>query len=105
MPAWQNSTGPATGRASSWRGARTEALSVRCSRLLQHLPDEVELALFRIVQQALSNVEQHAGATSVKIALRQEETSICVEIKDNGQGFDLQHCSAGDRRRHGLGLD
>jgi PAS domain S-box-containing protein len=49
---------------------------------------QVELALFRIVQEALSNIEKHARATKVAVSLVQKEASVWVKVKDNGIGFD-----------------
>lgn len=49
----------------------------------------VEEALFRITQEALSNVARHSNATTVQIHLRYEEECVTLVIADNGQGFDL----------------
>ena len=57
-------------------------------RLLPH----VELMLFRIVQEALRNVEKHAQASHVGVTVIFEEEQITISIKDNGKGF----CLSGD---------
>ena len=50
-------------------------------------PDE-ETALFRIVQEALSNIYRHAGATKAWITLRRgEDGAISLEMRDNGEGL------------------
>jgi signal transduction histidine kinase len=54
-------------------------------RLLQH----VELAIFRIVQEALRNVEKHAAATAVYVSMKFEIDKISITIEDNGKGFEL----------------
>lgn len=54
------------------------------SRLLS----ETEIALFRIVQEALNNVTKHASATQVDIELFEEENYTMMAIRDNGSGFD-----------------
>jgi|GEM_PF-2915514 len=46
-------------------------------------------ALFRIYQEALTNIARHAGATRVDAVLSQEENQIVLEIRDDGKGFDL----------------
>lgn len=46
------------------------------------------VALYRIVQEALTNVARHSMATSVNIRLREEGSMFCMEIIDNGVGFD-----------------
>lgn len=48
----------------------------------------VEEALFRITQEALSNVARHSNATAVQIQLRYEEAGVTLVIADNGKGFD-----------------
>jgi PAS domain S-box-containing protein len=52
------------------------------------LAPQVELALFRIVQEALNNIEKHARATRVTVSLVQKQASLRIKVKDNGVGFD-----------------
>ena len=51
------------------------------------LPTEVQLHLFRIVQEALSNIKQHAAATSVTIILVYDKETVTMIVSDNGCGF------------------
>jgi signal transduction histidine kinase len=51
------------------------------------LPPEVETALFRITQEALTNVVKHADAKTVQITLARQERSVVLTIDDNGRGF------------------
>jgi two-component system sensor histidine kinase UhpB len=46
--------------------------------------------LFRIVQEALTNVVRHAAATRVTIRARRQDDSIVIEIDDNGKGLDAE---------------
>ena len=62
------------------------------------LPSDVETALYRIVQEALTNIVKHAEASAVSIVLSRSGRSITAVIEDNGRGFT--HDSVGD----GLGL-
>ena len=56
----------------------------------QHrLPDETELALFRIVQEALNNVRKHSCASAVELTVDFRDRGIRITIADNGQGFHL----------------
>jgi two-component system sensor histidine kinase DegS len=55
----------------------------------QPLPEETELILFRIIQEALSNIRKHSGATEALVLLDFSEQNITVTIKDNGKGFDI----------------
>jgi signal transduction histidine kinase len=52
------------------------------------LPSEVETALYRIVQEALTNVVKHAEANCVSILLTHRDTSVAAVIEDDGAGFD-----------------
>jgi signal transduction histidine kinase len=51
------------------------------------LPDETETHLFRIVQEALTNVARHSGATLVTIHLRASDGRVMLTLSDNGQGI------------------
>jgi len=51
---------------------------------------EKEVALYYIAQEALNNILKHAHANSVSVKLRQTRKSVILEIKDNGEGFDLK---------------
>ncbi len=54
------------------------------------LPFETKEALYRIAQEALNNIVKHARATEVTISLGDCENSICLEVQDDGVGFDTQ---------------
>jgi signal transduction histidine kinase len=57
------------------------------STFKERLPDETETHLFRIVQEALTNVARHSGATRIDIQLERTGDSIHLMLKDNGHGF------------------
>jgi len=59
------------------------------------LPPEAETALYRIVQEALTNVVKHAAARRVSITLVRKEASAVVVIEDDGRGFDPEAVRAG----------
>jgi signal transduction histidine kinase len=69
-----------------------------CS-LHERLPEEVETHLFRIAQEALTNVARHSGATKVSVALDQHDGRARLRITDNGKGFDPARLPSG-----GLGM-
>ena len=54
---------------------------------LGRLPDEIELALFRVLQEALTNVHRHSGASAAEVQVRHEAEQVVLEIKDNGRGI------------------
>jgi len=55
----------------------------------RRLPPEVELVLFRIVQEALSNVRRHSQASQVATVVEFGEGGVRITVDDNGQGFEL----------------
>jgi len=63
------------------------------------LPDETETHLFRIAQEALTNVARHSGARRVTITLGPDGRGIRLSVQDDGKGFD-----AAPSERRGLGL-
>jgi two-component system nitrate/nitrite sensor histidine kinase NarX len=52
------------------------------------LPADVQVALYRLCQEALNNIAKHAGASQVDIDLQHEAKAIDLNIRDNGSGFD-----------------
>jgi len=62
------------------------------------LPPMVEITAFRIAQKALTNARRHAQARRVAIKLEARDGRLVVEVRDWGQGFDLERVNAGNRR-------
>ncbi|MDI6773394.1 MAG: sensor histidine kinase [bacterium] len=52
------------------------------------LPDDVELAFYRVAQEALTNVRRHAHAPQARVRLRRSGSEIILEVEDEGAGFD-----------------
>lgn len=65
-------------------------LKLTCGRLTVRMPAEVELALYRILQEALKNLERHARARHVIVRLTQPRGFVQLEIIDDGVGFDAE---------------
>ncbi len=63
----------------------------------------VELTVFRVVQECLSNVQKHAGATQVDVTVRRVAAGLEVSVQDDGRGFDPQTVAPSDAGR-GVGL-
>jgi signal transduction histidine kinase len=61
------------------------------------LPD-VELAVYRVVQEALTNASRHSGATQVRISVVEDDEEVWVEVADNGAGM------SGTSRTPGFGI-
>ena len=68
------------------------------------LPQIIEVAAFRIVQEAINNVAKHANATDVYVRLDFGMASICGQVRDNGVGFDSGNVNLGPIVGAGLGL-
>jgi two-component system, NarL family, sensor histidine kinase DevS len=63
------------------------------------LPSEVETALYRVVQESLTNILKHADAHSVSVSLSRREPGVAAVIEDDGVGFDQREV-----REDGIGL-
>ena len=64
------------------------ALRLTSLQLARRLPSEIELALYRILQEALKNVEQHAHARHVTVHLTKQGGGVRLTIQDDGIGFN-----------------
>jgi signal transduction histidine kinase len=69
----------------------------------RRLAPELEVALYRIVQEALTNIAKHAHASSCRVTVRDLTTSVQVSIDDDGSGFDAAEVEQLGHAR-GLGL-
>ena len=85
--------------------ARTN-LSVKCNiaPLGQRLPSAVELNLFRIVQEALTNIEKHARAKMARLRLSFRGDSVVLRIQDDGRGFVAHRLKSRKGKWRGIGL-
>lgn len=72
---------------------------LRIEGSLDGLSDTINIQLYRIVQEALTNIVKHAGASEANVQLtRSDKGDIRLSIRDNGKGFDP------DIKHHGMGL-
>lgn len=63
------------------------AISFEAPTVLPHVSSEAGLALFRALQEALSNVARHSGATSADVRLSVANGELTLVVRDNGRGF------------------
>lgn len=70
------------------RGSLRVTLQVKGRQ--RRLPDEVELTLFRITQEALNNVMRHAEAVSAMVEVEILPNRLHLAVRDDGKGFDFQ---------------
>jgi signal transduction histidine kinase len=76
------------------RHLSSRGISVRCEfGDVSRLPPEVETALFRMCQEALTNVARHAQATAVLVQVGVEGEDVVIDIEDDGKGFDAEAAS------------
>jgi two-component system NarL family sensor kinase len=81
--------------AISWYAAglteRTELpIDVHAPEDLGRLPRDVELAIFRFVQESLTNIHRHSGAKNAWIRISREDGHVRAEVSDNGKGMSSE---------------
>jgi signal transduction histidine kinase len=94
---------PAAVQAYTQRFSQRHGIKVEL--VLEHMEvradPPVEAAAYRIIQESLTNIARHAGVTSCRVRLRQQEAMLFVEIEDEGAGFEPSERSG---EAQGLGL-
>jgi signal transduction histidine kinase len=79
-------------------------LRVEVSGEERGVPSQVEIALFRVVQEAITNIVKHAEAQNVVLSLEFKDSAISIEVEDDGKGFDAEAVSLEADKARGLGL-
>ena len=99
------------GLAAGLQDASTEftnqtgvSVKLACVELTRRLPADTELALYRILQETLKNVEKHARARHVMVHLTKPGNIVQLTINDDGIGFDPAQHPARRKGKGGLGL-
>ncbi len=69
----------------------------------RRLDDSLEIALFRIIQESLTNIRKHSGAPDAVIGISYSADEICVSIRDSGRGFDPMSVKE-NQHRNSFGL-
>ena len=90
---------PALERLAETFQARSGLETLVQANLDGRLPPEIETVLYRVVQEALTNIVKHAGAEHVSIVVRSRDKSVAATIDDDGRGFASE-----DVRTEALGL-
>jgi two-component system NarL family sensor kinase len=67
---------------------------------VERLPDDIEITLYRVIQEALCNVEKHSGADEVRLKTSLHGSQIVLKLSDNGDGFDITKAS----QQAGIGI-
>lgn len=70
----------------------------------ERLPRELELVIFRVVQESLTNVHRHSGSSSARIYLRRMDSAVEVEVSDRGKGISALRQSEMASAKTGVGV-
>lgn len=76
-----------------------ERQTIQMDKVLEEidsLSPEQELSLFRIVQEALANIQKHANADKIEISFKKSGEAVFLTITDNGRGFDTNYVKRGN---------
>jgi signal transduction histidine kinase len=92
---------PALEEACRDFGQRTKLTIGYSGAVVPALPDEINISLYRFLQEALTNVARHAKATRVEVALDCDAETVSLSVEDDGRGFDPQ---ASPEAPGGIGL-
>ena len=98
---------PAALRALARRVGKQTGITVTLlavPQTVQRLAEATETALYRIAQAAVTNAVRHAGASTLWIALEEQDGLATVKVQDDGCGFDLESVSARSQSGGGMGL-
>jgi signal transduction histidine kinase len=73
-----------------------------CDIQPDQIPEHLELAAFRIVQEALANACRHSKSNGALVGLTRDEESLCIQVQDWGVGFDSDSISEGHYGVNGI---
>ena len=91
--------------AEEFGRARGIAVTLQTAGLdRDRMPAAVETALYRIMQEALSNVARHAEAHQVHVRLERRGATVVLVVEDDGRGFDPTHPPVASGTTRGLGI-
>jgi len=80
------------------------AVNLNLDKNLPRLPDIVELTLFRVMQEALTNVHRHSGSSTAEILLQKKDGQLTLEVKDHGSGIKPELLTRSRETGAGLGI-
>jgi signal transduction histidine kinase len=68
------------------------------------LPADMELAVFRVVQECLTNIHRHAESKTAYVRVARENGTVCIEVKDEGKGISPERLAEIRSRGSGVGI-
>lgn len=88
-----------------WSGKFRVKVDLHCYGLLNsRLPAQVELTVYRVVQEALTNIAKYAQAGSASILVERRKSAVTVIVEDNGVGFEVDRVLASPLEEKKLGI-
>ena len=80
------------------------SVAMEISNIEKRLNPAIEILLYRVIQEGLTNITKHADANNVKIVMRKDSKSLKVIIADDGKGFDPEKLTKNPLDNSGLGI-
>jgi signal transduction histidine kinase len=68
------------------------------------LSSDLELAIFRIVQECLTNIHRHSESKTARIALSRNRGTVCLKVEDEGKGISAEKLAGIQAQRSGVGI-
>ncbi len=91
--------------AEEWSEHSAVPVQFQCTGVWEgRLAAQVETTIYRVAQEALTNVARHAGAGRVSVIVKRGSDDVLVIIEDDGEGFDPEKGTESMRSKRGLGL-
>lgn len=79
-------------------------MELKVTALEERLPPDIETTIYRVIQEALTNVVKHSEADKVEIELKRSDEGLKVVIRDNGKGFNVRQVLESPSEGKGIGL-
>ena len=80
------------------------AVDLQIASEIGRLPQPVELAVFRVIQESLSNIHRHSGAKKASIKLTRNHNAVSLEVRDDGKGMPPEVFSGSPQRKQIVGV-
>ena len=81
------------------------AITLDVAANVGRLPNDMEIAIFRLVQECLTNIHRHSGSQTALIRVAREGGSVQAEVQDNGNGISPERLSEIQAHRSGVGIE
>jgi two-component system, NarL family, sensor kinase len=82
----------------------TVQVSLELPSELGRLPQQMEITIFRLIQESLTNIHRHSGSKTALIRLTRDDEHVHLKIADQGKGFSLYALANKERSRPGVGI-